>query len=57
MNELAQALIEAWAVHTQHQAETARRLAVETWLHRNGVITITQNTKVLPALLEESAHN
>jgi hypothetical protein len=46
-----------WQVHTQRQAETARRLAVETWLQRNGVITITQNKKVLPVFLEQFAHN
>jgi transposase InsO family protein len=57
INQLTQALIQAWAVHTQRQAETARRLAVETWLQRNGVITITQNKKVLPVLLEQFAHN
>jgi hypothetical protein len=44
-------------VHTQSQAETARRLAVETWLQRNGVITITQNKKVLPVFREQFAHN
>jgi len=30
---------------------------VETWLQTNGVITITQNKKVLPVFLEQSAHN
>jgi len=39
------------------QAETARRLAAETWLQRNGVITITQSKKVLPISPERSAHN
>jgi hypothetical protein len=34
-----------------------RRLAVETWLQRNGVITITQNKKVLPVFFEQFAHN
>jgi transposase InsO family protein len=57
INELTRALIQVSAVHTQRQVATARRLAVETWLHRNGVITITQNKKVLPVLLEQSAHN
>jgi transposase InsO family protein len=57
INELTQTLIQAWAVHTQRQAETARRLAVETWLQTNRVITITQNKKVLPVLLEQFAHN
>ena len=52
INELTITLIQIWAVRTQRQAETARRLAVETWLQRNGVITITQNKKVLPVFLE-----
>ena len=57
INELTMTLIQVLAVHTQHQVETARRLAVETWLQRNGVITITQNKKVLPVFLAQSAHN
>jgi len=57
INELTMTLIQVLAVHTQSQAETARRLAVETWLQRNGVITITQNKKVLPVFLAQSAHN
>ena len=57
INELTTALIQVLAVHTQHQVETARRLAVETWLQRNGVITITQNKKVLPIFPEKTAHN
>jgi hypothetical protein len=57
INELTMTLIQVWAVHTQRQAETARRLAVETWLQRNGVITITQNRKVLPVFLEQFARN
>jgi hypothetical protein len=57
INELTRTLIEVSAVHTQRQVETARRLAVETWLQRNGVITITQNKKVLPIFPEKTAHN
>jgi transposase InsO family protein len=57
INELTKALIAVSAVHTQRQVETARRLAVETWLQRNGVITITQNKKVLPIFPEKTAHN
>ena len=57
INELTMTLIEVLVVHTQRQAETARRLAGETWLQRNGVITITQNKKVLPVFLEQFAHN
>jgi hypothetical protein len=57
INELTKALIAVSAVHTQRQVEAARRLAVETWLQRNGVITITQNKKVLPIFPEKPAHN
>jgi hypothetical protein len=57
INELTRTLMQARAVHTQRQAETARRLAVETWLQSNGVITITQNKKVLPIFLKQIAHN
>jgi transposase InsO family protein len=57
INELTRALTQVSAVHTQRQAATARRLAMETWLQRNGVITITQNQKVLPIFPEKTAHN
>jgi transposase InsO family protein len=57
INELTMTLIQVWAVHTQRQADTVRRLAVETWLQTNGVITITQNKEVLPVFLEQFAHN
>jgi hypothetical protein len=57
INELTLTLIQVWAVHTQRQADTVRRLAVETWLQRNAVITITQNKKVLPVFLEQFARN
>jgi len=33
-------------VRTPRQAETARRVAVETWLQRNGLFTVFQNPKV-----------
>jgi transposase InsO family protein len=57
INELTRALIQVSAVHTQRQVATARRLALETWLQRNGVITITRNQKVLPISPEKTAHN
>jgi len=57
IDELTLTLIQVWAVHTQRQADAVRRLAVETWLQRNGVITITQNKKVLPVFREQFAHN
>lgn len=57
INELTRTLMESRSVRTQRQAEAVRRVAVETWLQSNGVITITQNRKVLPVFLEEIAHN
>ena len=57
INELTMTLIRILAVHTQCQGDTARRRAVESWLQRNGVITITQNKKVLPVFREQFAHN
>jgi hypothetical protein len=57
ISELTRTLIEASAVHTLRQAATARRLAVETWLQRNGLITVSQNPKVLPIFPEKTAHN
>lgn len=57
INDLTRTLLQVRAVHTQRQAETTRRLAVETWLQSNGVITITQNRKVLPVFLKQIAHN
>jgi transposase InsO family protein len=57
INELTTMLIQVWAVRTPRQVETARRLAVETWLQRNGLITVSQNPKVLPIFPEKFAHN
>jgi hypothetical protein len=57
INKPTMTLIQVWAIHTQRQTETARNLAVETWLQRNSVITITQNKKVLPVFREQLPHN
>ena len=57
IDALTRMLVEARSVRTQQQAEAARRLAVETWLQSNGVITITQNKEVLPIFLKQIAHN
>ena len=57
INELTSLLIRVWAVRTPCQAETARRLAVETWLQRNGLTTVSQNPKVLPIFPQKFAHN
>lgn len=47
----------AQSVRTQRQADAARRLAVEAWLQRNGIITITQHSRVLPVFFKQIAHN
>jgi hypothetical protein len=47
IDELPRTLTQVWAVHTRRQAETARRLAVKTWLQRKGMVTINQTKKVL----------
>jgi len=57
INNLTWMLMESRSVRTQRQADAARRLAVEAWLQRNGVITITQRTRVLPVFLKQIAHN
>ena len=57
INELATILTQVWAVRNPRQAEIARRLAVETRLQRNGLITVSQNPKVLPIFPEKFVHN
>ena len=57
INELTSLFVWVWAVRAPPQAETARRLAVETWLQRNGMLTATHNQKVLPVFTEKFAHN
>ncbi len=57
INELTTILIQVGAVRTPRHAETAWRLAVETWLQINVVITITPNPRVLPVFSEKNAHN
>ncbi len=57
INELTRTLMEAQTDCTPRHAGTARRLAVEAWLQKHGVISITQNHRVLPISLEEIAHN
>lgn len=57
INELTSLLIRVWEVRSPRQEETARRLAVETWLQRNGLVTVSQNHKVSPIFPEQIAHN
>ncbi len=56
INDMTETLMQAGSVFTQRRADTARRLAVEAWLQRRGVITITQHTKVLPIFLKQLTH-
>ena len=49
--------LQAQGVCTQRQADTVRRLAVEAWLQKEGVISITQNHRVSPIFPEKIAHN
>ena len=57
INALTRTLMQAQTDCTPRHAGTARRLAVEAWLQKHGVISITQNHRVLPIFLEEIAHN
>jgi len=57
INELIRRLRQAQGVFSQRQADTVRRLAVEAWLQKNGVITITQNHRVSTIFPEKIAHN
>ncbi len=57
INDLTQRLLQAQGGCTQRQADTVRRLAVEGWLQKEGVISITQNHRVSPIFPEKIAHN
>ena len=57
INALTWRLLQAQEVCTEQDAESIRRVAVETWLQKHGVITVTQNHRVLPLFLKKTAHN
>ena len=57
MNALTWTLLQAQEVCTEQDAESIRRVAVETWLQQHQVITVTQNHRVLPLFLKKTAHN
>ncbi|MGE5745657.1 MAG: hypothetical protein ACM33U_00165 [Solirubrobacterales bacterium] len=57
MNALTWTLLQAQGVCTEHDAGRIRRVAVETWLQKHRVITVTQNHRVLPLFLKKTAHN
>jgi transposase InsO family protein len=46
ISELAMAILMTSPVHKQQQADAAWRLAVETWLQKQGIITISQPKSV-----------
>ena len=57
INALTGTLMQAQGVCTQDEADSIRRVAVQTWLQEHRVITITQNHRVLPVFLQKIAHN
>ncbi len=57
INALTWTLLQAQEVGTQDEAAIIRRVAVEAWLQQHQVITITQNHRVLPLFLQNTAHN
>lgn len=57
INALTWTLMQARGVCTQDEADIIRRVAVQAWLQKHQVITITQNHRVLPVFLQQTAHN
>ena len=57
INALTWTLMQAQGVCTQDEADMIRRVAVQAWLQKYRVITITQNHRVLPVFLPKIAHN
>ncbi len=57
INALTWTLLRAQEVCTEPDADSIRRVAVETWLQTHGVITVTQHHRVLPLFLKKTAHN
>ena len=57
INALTWTLLQAQGGCTQDEADRIRRVAVEAWLQQHQVITITQNHRVLPVFLKNTAHN
>lgn len=48
ISELAVKIVENMEVKGQRQVQVAWRIAVETWLQRNGIITVSHNKSVTP---------
>ncbi len=57
INALTWTLMQARGVCTADEADIIRRVAVQAWLQKHRVITITQNDRVLPVFLQKLAHN
>ena len=57
VNALTWTLLQAQGVCTQDEVDIIRRVAVQAWLQKHRVITITQNHRVLPVFLQKLAHN
>jgi hypothetical protein len=56
MADIAQAIHRRLDDRTERGRETAQRLAVETWLKREGLITVTQSSGVLPNYSPKESH-
>jgi len=57
INSLAATLRDILPIRNQRQANTVRRLAIETWLENNGVITVTHNKNVSAGFLGKLSHH
>jgi hypothetical protein len=57
INALTWTLMQAQEGCTQDEADMIRRVAVQAWLQKHQVITITQNHRVLPVFLQTLAYN
>jgi hypothetical protein len=57
INALTWTLMQAQGACTKDEADMIRRVAVQAWLQKHQVITITQNHRVLPVFLQRIAHN
>ncbi len=54
INGLTQMLM---GIGNQRNADSVRRLAMETWLQKEGIISITQTQRVSPIFPQKNAHN
>jgi hypothetical protein len=56
MADMAQAIHRRLDDKTERGRATAQRLAIETWLKKQGLITVTQSGGVLPDFSPKESH-